>query len=185
LTARPHAGSAVLDRFLSQLNRERLAVELPLPPLSRDGVDAMLRALFDWDTPVKQPLLNAIYALTEGNPFFVAEVASALVARGDITWAAGRWQAKALTQLDIPHSLRLIVQGHLRQLSAEATDLLALAAVAGRSFDFDLLARLTGYDESTLLRLIRELVAARLVVEQTPDTFAFRHALTREAIYAG
>ena len=185
LTARPHAGSAVLDRFLSQLNRERLAVELPLPPLSRDGVDAMLRALFDWDTPVNPPLLNAIYALTEGNPFFVEEVASALVARGDIAWVAGRWQAKALTQLDIPHSLRLIVQGHLRQLSAEATDLLALAAVAGRSFDFDLLARLTGYDESTLLRLIRELVAARLVVEQTPDTFAFRHALTREAIYAG
>ena len=185
LTTRPQGGSPALERFLMQLNRERLAVEMRLAPLSRDGVDAMLRALFQWDAPVKQPLLNAIYALTEGNPFFVEEVASALVARGDIFRADGRWRYKALTQLAIPHSLRLIVQSHLRGLSAEAADLLALAAVAGRSFDFDLLAGLMGQDEATLLRLIRELVAARLVVEEAPDRFAFRHALAREAIYAG
>ncbi|HSN73475.1 MAG TPA: AAA family ATPase, partial [Anaerolineae bacterium] len=185
LSTRPAAGSAVLDRFLSRLNRERLAVEMPLPPLTRDGVDAMLRSLFSWDSPVKRPLLDAIYALTEGNPYFVEEVARALAERGDIYQSQGRWHAKALAQLDIPHSLRLIVQGHLRMLSAPAADLLALAAVAGRRFDFDLLLRLTSHDEATLLRLVRELTAAGLVVEQEPDTFAFRHALTREAIYAG
>jgi DNA-binding CsgD family transcriptional regulator/tetratricopeptide (TPR) repeat protein len=185
LSTRPAAGSAVLERFLSRLNRERLAVELALPPLSRDGVDAMLRSLFGWDTPIKRPLLEAIYALTEGNPFFVEEVARALVARGDIYPSHGGWQAKALAQLDIPHSLRLIVQGHLRGLSRPAADLLALAAVAGRRFDFDLLLRLTNRDEAALFPLMRELMAAGLVVEQKPDTFAFRHALTREAIYAG
>ena len=185
LTTRPDAGQPVLDRFLSRLNRERLAVEMALPPLTRDGVDAMLRSLFDWDLPVKRPLLDAMYALTEGNPYFVEEVARALVDRGDIYPANGRWLAKPLAQLEIPHSLRLIVQGHLHGLSAEATDLLALAAVAGRRFDFDLLLRLTGQGEATLLRLVRELMAAGLVIEQEPDRFAFRHALTREAIYSG
>ena len=185
LTTRPDAGHVVLDRFLSRLNRERLAVEMALPPLTRDGVDAMLRSLFDWDSPVKRPLLDAIVALTEGNPYFVEEVARALVDRGDIYPANGRWLAKPLAQLEIPHSLRLIVQGHLHGLSAEAADLLALAAVAGRRFDFDLLLRLTGQGEATLLRLVRELMAAGLVIEQEPDIFAFRHALTREAIYSG
>jgi DNA-binding CsgD family transcriptional regulator/ATP-dependent Clp protease adapter protein ClpS len=185
LTTRPDTGRVALDRFLSRLNRERLAVEMALPPLTRDGVDAMLRSLFDWDSPVKRPLLDAIVALTEGNPYFVEEVARALVDRGDLYPANGRWHAKPVAQLEIPHSLRLIVQGHLRGLSAEAADLLALAAVAGRRFDFDLLLRLTSHDEATLLRLVRELMAAGLVMEQEPDIFAFRHALTREAIYSG
>ncbi len=185
LTLRPQDGLQALDGFLASLNRERLAAELPLAPLSRDGVDAMLRSMFSWRGSVKQPLLEAIYALTEGNPFFVEEVTSALVARGDIYPANDGWRQRPIKSLDIPHSLRLVVLGRVRQASPQAAELLALAAVAGRSFDFDLLVRLTGYRETTLLQLIGELVAARLLVEETPDRFAFRHALTREAIYAG
>jgi DNA-binding CsgD family transcriptional regulator len=194
LTARPRAGSPALDRFLAQVNRERLVPEIRLAPLSPDGVDAMLRSMFGWELPVKRRFLNAIYALTEGNPFFVEEVAHALVAREDIFYADGRWQYRALDRLDIPRSLRRIVRQRTGQLRPAAADLLALAAVAGRNFDFDLLARLTGHDEPALLALLRELVAAGLVVEEAPEGtgagepgtgFAFRHALTREAIYAG
>src|SRR5262249_35152863 len=47
------------------------------------------------------------------------------------------------------------------------------------------LAGLTGLQESDLLSLVRELIGAQLVVEDTADRFAFRHALTRQAIYAG
>ena len=32
---------------------------------------------------------------------------------------------------------------------------------------------------------MRELIAAQLVVEESADRFAFRHALTRQAVYAG
>jgi DNA-binding CsgD family transcriptional regulator len=56
--------------------------------------------------------------------------------------------------------------------------------LAGRRFDFALLQRLTGHDEATLLGLIKNLIAAQLVVEESADVFAFRHALTREALYA-
>jgi DNA-binding NarL/FixJ family response regulator len=68
-------------------------------------------------------------------------------------------------------------------LSAEARTVLQTAAVTGRRFDFDLLARVTGLNEGHLLPLVRELVGAQLVVEQSADRFAFRHALTREAVY--
>lgn len=34
-----------------------------------------------------------------------------------------------------------------------------------------------------LLALIKELVAAQLVVEEAPDHFVFRHALTQQAVY--
>jgi DNA-binding CsgD family transcriptional regulator/tetratricopeptide (TPR) repeat protein len=56
--------------------------------------------------------------------------------------------------------------------------------VAGRRFDFELLQTLTNHDEKELLALVKELIGAQLVVEESADHFAFRHALTREAIYA-
>ena len=62
---------------------------------------------------------------------------------------------------------------------------LPCAAVAGRHFDFDLLQEVTGQDEPGLLALMKELIAAQLVIEETADQFAFRHALTRQAVYSG
>jgi DNA-binding CsgD family transcriptional regulator len=185
LTTRPEPQSPAVSQFLAQMHRERLAQEIHVPPLSRDAVDALLRSMFDWDRPVNRSLLDAIYELTEGNPFFVEEVATTLVSTGDIFVTGGLWQAKPLTHLPIPHSLRLIVQQRTNRLSPPAADLLALAAVAGHKFDFELLAWLTAQDEESLLALIKELIAMQLVAEETPDTFAFRHALTREAIYSG
>jgi len=185
LTTRPQADAPALAQFLTQLNRERLAQEIRLQPLSPEGVEALLRSMFEWDTPLNRPFLSAIYTLTEGNPFFVEEVVNTLVANGNIFFTGDGWRYKPLDQLVIPHSLKLIVQQRTNQLSPAAADLLAVAAVAGRHFDFDLLAQLTGADEPTLLQLMRELVTARLVVEESADRFAFRHALTREAIYAG
>jgi predicted ATPase len=38
--------------------------------------------------------------------------------------------------------------------------------------------------EDQLIPLMKDLIAAQLVVEKAPDQFAFRHALTREAIYS-
>lgn len=185
LTARTETESPALGNFLAQMNRERLAQEIRLSPLSRQAVDALLRSMFTWERPVKRALLDAIYLLTEGNPFFIEEVANALVSSGDIFFIDGRWQAKPLARLPIPHSLRLIVQQRTNRLSPPGEELIALAAVAGYRFDFELLAHLTGWDEDRLLVLIKELVAAQLVAEISPDTFTFRHALTREAIYSG
>ena len=185
LTFRPETNSAALERFLAQLNRERFAQEMRVQPLSREAVDALLRTMLGWEKPVNPSLLSAIYTLTEGNPFFVEEVVNALVATGDLFQVAGLWQTKPLSHLPIPHSLNLLVQQRTNQLSPPAIQVLALAAVAGYKFDFAILAQLTAQDEDTLLALIKELVALRLVVEETPDQFNFRHALTREAIYSG
>jgi tetratricopeptide (TPR) repeat protein len=45
------------------------------------------------------------------------------------------------------------------------------------------LQALTGHNDTELLALVKELMAAQLVVEESADRFAFRHALTREALY--
>src|SRR6202023_3276456 len=83
-----------------------------------------------------------------------------------------------------PRSIQDAVQQRTDRLSDSARRVLSLAAVAGRRFDFALLQELTRHDEQQLLQLIKELIAAQLVVEESAEQFAFRHALTRQAIYA-
>ena len=174
-----------LARWLAQLERERLAPELPLLPLTRDEVAAMMRAIFMLPRPVRAEFLDAIYTLSEGNPFTVEELLTSLVAAGDIFYADGVWDRKPIQELRIPRNRREAVQARVAQLSASARQLLTLAAVIGRRFDFALLQHLTQQTEDMIIALIRELIDAQLVVEESADQFAFRHALTRQAIYTG
>jgi len=173
-----------LQHFLAQLDRERLAQELWLAHLTRDDVDAMLRAIFSLPRSARLDLRDPIYELTEGNPFFVEEVLKSLIAAGDIFYMNGRWDRKPLAELRIPRSVQDALQQRTDLLSEQARRVLTLAAVIGRHFDFALLQELIQQDEAQLLQLIKELIAAQLVVEESAEQFAFRHALTRQAVYA-
>lgn len=183
LTYRSDAMHQALVRFLSELNRERISTDLELSALDITEVDQMLRTIFEQRHPVRAEFLKAVFELTEGNPFFIEEVVKSLVATGDIYYADGIWDRKPLGELRIPLSVQDAVQRRMEQLSRPAQELLALAAVAGRRFDVDLLRQLTPWNERELVSLIKELVGAQLVVEETWNRFAFRHALTRQAIY--
>jgi DNA-binding CsgD family transcriptional regulator len=183
LTYRGEEAGASLGRFLLSLNRARLAEALALPALNPPEVDALLRAIFDQPRPTSAEFLRALYLLTEGNPFFIEEVLKTLLAAGDIFYRAGVWDRKPLQQLRIPASVGLAVEQRTRQLAPGAYGLLQQAAVVGRRFDFALLQELTGMDEITVVAHLKQLVAAQLIVEESDDQFAFRHALTREAVY--
>ena len=76
------------------------------------------------------------------------------------------------------------VRRRVDALSDGARALLPLCAVIGRRFDFALLTALSGSGEEALLGDVKELVEAAIIVEESPDRFAFRHALMREAIHS-
>src|SRR5262249_26229423 len=133
---------------------------------------------------IRQEFADTIHDLTEGNPFFIEETLKSLVERGDIYRSAGQWTRKELQELRIPRTVQIAVAQHLEQLSDGARRIVTLAAVAGRRFDFSLLQAITGYGEAELVGLVKELLRAQLVVEESADSFAFRHALTQQAIYS-
>jgi predicted ATPase/DNA-binding CsgD family transcriptional regulator len=180
-----------LSSWLAQLDRERLAHEIRLMPLSRNDVDTMLSAIFDQRHTALDmrrflhgELLDILCTLTEGNPFFVEEILSSLITAGDIFYVQGYWNRRSGSEVSIPRSIQDAVQRRIEHVGEAARHVLILAAVAGRQFDFALLQQLTQYDEHQLLLLMKELVSAQLVVEESADQFAFRHALTRQAIYS-
>jgi DNA-binding CsgD family transcriptional regulator len=173
-----------LRHFLALLDRTRQVHEIALGRLDRQGTEAMIGAIFTQRQPIRPDFVDALYALTDGNPFFLEETLKALVASGDIYRVAAGWTRKQMSELRIPRTVADAVQRRVQALSPAAHQLLTLAAVAGQRFDLDLLADVLRLDESALLTQIKELIAAQFVVEQDDDQFAFRHALTRQAIYS-
>jgi predicted ATPase len=77
-----------LRPFLTEVHRERLAQEITLTPLSRDEVNEMLREISLTQHPLSADLLDTIYLLTEGNPFFVEELLSASLTMAKSTWTS-------------------------------------------------------------------------------------------------
>jgi DNA-binding CsgD family transcriptional regulator/tetratricopeptide (TPR) repeat protein len=166
------------------LDRELIAQEIRLAPLTRAEVAQLLKAILDQPQELSAEFVEAIYSLTEGNPFFAEEICTSLVASGDVYFVDGQWRRKPLSQINIPDSVQRLIQQRLGRISQPARQLIDLAAVSGRSFDFAVLQVLTGHSDGELVALVKELMAARLVVEESAEQFAFRHALTREALYS-
>ena len=184
LTYRGEEVGARLERLIAELARARVATELRVERLARDEVGEMLGAIFGAHGTLGDDFLRRLYDLTEGNPFFVEETLKGLIVAGDVVSTADGWRARPLERVYVPRTSVDAVRRRLAALSAPARNVASVAAVAGRRFNFTLLARLTDLDEQALLAPVKELIAAQLVVEESDDRFAFRHALTREAIYA-
>ena len=176
--------NASLSHFLAELERERLASVFTLKRLGLGELSDMLRATLQLGQAPRTEFLQRLYTLTEGNPFFVEEVLKSLVAEGDLFISEDGWDRKPIDQLHIPLTIQDAVQRRSSRLSAAAAAVLQLAAVVGRSFDFSVMRELAGLDEPQLLQVIHELIGAQLILEVTPEQFAFRHAISRKAVYA-
>ncbi len=183
VTYRSEETTPELTHFLAELDRERLGAEFELKRMSPMEVDAMLRAILDLKTPISKELLETIFPLTEGNPFFIEEILKALIVNGDIFYADGTWDRKEINPLQIPRTIQDAVQRRTQQLDEHTLQALTLAAVMGRRFDFRLLQELLEVNEEELTAMLKRLVKAQLVVEESVDQYSFRHALTREAVY--
>jgi DNA-binding CsgD family transcriptional regulator/tetratricopeptide (TPR) repeat protein len=155
-----------LENLLAELERARLSTDLRLRRLDRRQVEAMLRAILGDTRGLDSAFARRVFDLTDGNPYFVEEV------------------LRSPDELRLPRTVHDAVQRRTARLSTQAKQVVVLAAVSGRRFEFPLLQRVAGVEESTLIASVKELINAQLVVEESNDRFAFRHALTRESICA-
>jgi DNA-binding SARP family transcriptional activator len=132
-------------------------------------------------------LAHAVYRETDGNPFFVGEILRHLTETGAIYRSAdGRWVAgEALAQTVLPDSVREVIGSRVVRLGKDAEHVLSMAAVIGRDFDLDLLARASRVPDDAVLDLLDAAGGAALVTELTgtPGRFQFTHALIQATLY--
>ncbi len=161
---------------LMELTRERNVDEIQLGPLARLEVGRMAQQILKEERPISSGWLDFLMPLTEGNPFLVEEMTRSLALAGA---RPDNWD-----QLQIPRGIQRTIQSRVEGLPEGTRHIMSLASVIGERFDFALLQEISAVDEQTLLRSLKEMISAQLVVELLADQFSFRHAITRQVVYA-
>jgi class 3 adenylate cyclase/tetratricopeptide (TPR) repeat protein len=156
----------------------------PLPPAE---AEAVLESLLGSD-PALHELKRRLIERTERNPFFLEETVRALMdaevlvgQRGALRLAAD-WQ-----NFRIPSGIRAVLAARLDRLSPEDKRLLQAASVIGPEVSLKLVAAIVDDVEEHVREQLGRLQAAEFVSETSlfPDwQYTFRHALTREVVYA-
>ncbi|MEV5875223.1 AAA family ATPase [Streptomyces sp. NPDC052101] len=158
-----------LRPLLAELVRLPAVERLELRPLPDPEVARLVRALDDHTArPLPEAVVRGIVARAEGNAFYAQELFAAAGAD-----AGG-----------VPSGLADLLLIRVEQLPETAQQVLRTAAVAGRRVEHEVLLEAAGLPEDALEAALREAVGRQLLVPGDGDTYAFRHALTREAVYA-
>ncbi|HVF40749.1 MAG TPA: AAA family ATPase [Gemmatimonadaceae bacterium] len=171
-----------LRRLLGSLARDRVGEEMRIEPLDRDQTAEMLRCMLDAEPD--PAFTSVIWRRCEGNPFFVEELLTVLMKGGPVVPDANA--AEALDRARLPATVSESVLSRVHALGPSAVEALSVAAVIGRSFEFDDLCVALGISEEDLTDVIEQLVAQQLLREEPGadgDRYAFPHALMQEALY--
>jgi DNA-binding SARP family transcriptional activator len=167
---------------LANLRHERLMKQVELAGLPERDT-ARLVGLRVGRPPTAE-FARALYAETEGNPFFIEEMLRHLADSGVEVRSAGAFD---LQRFGLPDDVRELISRRLARLSEDAIETMRVAAVIGRDFDGALLENVLALDEDRFLAALDEALATGLVGESAtaPGSYSFAHALIRETLYEG
>jgi len=177
-----------LADLLAQLHGEDGVHRVALSGLDEPDVVALLEAAAGHELDdAGRRLAHHFARETDGNPFFVAELLRHLIESGEIAQGEdGRWHLEGdLGDLGLPQSVREVVGRRVERLGEDIQAAMNVAAVIGRDFDVDLLARVSGWNEDDLLDMLEQAARASVVTESadTLGRFSFAHALINHTLY--
>jgi DNA-binding NarL/FixJ family response regulator len=156
-----------LRPFLAELDRLERVRRIELQPFSRLELVAQLTGILG--AHPDPAIADALFVRSAGNAFFAEELLAATEdGNGHL----------------LPETLRDALMVRVEALSPPTQQVLRVIAAAGRSVTHGLLAGVAAVDEPGLTDALREAVTHHVLVQgRADDTYAFRHALMREAVY--
>ncbi|MEU4541099.1 AAA family ATPase [Streptosporangium sp. NPDC023825] len=172
-----------LRRMLVSLAGEASVTRVRLTGLAEAEVGDLLAGVTGWPSP--ESVVGAVSRRTQGNPFFVTELARLL----------GGEQGNGA---ELPAGVRDAVRGRLDRLSAWCGRVVSAAAVLGSAVDPPALAAAAGWEVGEVLNALDEAAAAGILTsladagaraggstggatEARPTGVRFGHDLIREA----
>jgi DNA-binding CsgD family transcriptional regulator len=162
-------------RLRGELRRTGRLRQVTVEPLGAEASAALLERTLG---PVAPSLRRAVFDRTDGVPFFVNELGAALAASGRLEAGPSGLELSDGEDVPLPDSVRDAVLLRAAGLSGDAREAVTTAAVAGQTFDPELVTAVAGLAEWP-----DELLRRGLVTEAEPGRMAFRHALVRDAFY--
>jgi DNA-binding SARP family transcriptional activator/predicted ATPase len=156
-----------LAGMLRDLRRTERGAEMALGPLSAEDTASLAANIADGRPEAGRRVL---YERTRGNPLFIVEMV-----RAGLDDDAGD---------ALPPKVHAVIRTRFAQLGAATRDVAAQAAVVGRPFTSDLLAKVSGADEDAVAAAIDELYDRRLIQRHGAGAYDFTHGLLRDVCYA-
>jgi class 3 adenylate cyclase len=173
---------SVIGQVFGDLRRDGIVDRIRLTGLDSAATGALLIA---WaGQPVPEALVKTVHTETDGNPFFIEELIAQLAETDDAATSADHSRlATSLLELGVPEGVANLVRRRASRLTEPARNILAVAAVAGREFDLDVIAAAANAKEDEAVDALDEATAIGLVEQVTPNgRFRFAHSLIRSAI---
>jgi class 3 adenylate cyclase/tetratricopeptide (TPR) repeat protein len=156
---------------------------LQLGPLPSGGDREFVRALVGSALP--DEVERSIFAVSEGNPFFLEQQVKALVDGGAVTRRAEGWRFDGDDNTQIPETIEKVILSRLDRLEPTTRQTLVAASVLGRAFGSEPLGALVD-DASSLASdldaLVRVGLVDRVASGSTAD-YRFAHAVIQETAY--
>ncbi|HLX25997.1 MAG TPA: AAA family ATPase, partial [Candidatus Cybelea sp.] len=162
--------------LLPRFHRSPQTRAISLEPLPDRDVRRLIRLTLGERERLTAHDVAEIVERAEGNPFFAEELLKGTLERSPAQTGVRQ----------LPATIRAAVLERCASLDDSTRNVLVRAAVIGRRFDTSLLASMCRESMPELIAALRRLRDLQMIEElpDTPARYAFRHELTREAIYA-
>jgi class 3 adenylate cyclase/tetratricopeptide (TPR) repeat protein len=180
--------ASALVETLGSLRRQIGVSRIDLTGLDDTGVVTLMEAASGQTLEEDEVgLAHAIHRETDGNPFFVIEVLRHLTETGAIVQDhTGRWvPSELLDEASLPDGVREVIGARVVRLGKRAEEVLSVASVVGRDFDFELVVTAARATDDEVLEILDASAAAALVreLDTPPGRYSFAHSLIQRTIY--
>lgn len=176
--------------MLDSFRGDRRFSSIALGPFSPSDHRLFLETLIG-GSDLSAGLTERLYEGTEGNPFFTKELVRSLLDSGGITKdQTGTWTLSAETGIStdsLPATIQQAVEKRIKRLPDDLREILSIASVIGKTFDFADLETLTGESQDVESGVDR-LVEDGLIEEEREsrgDRLTFSSGVVRDVLYAG
>jgi ABC-type transport system substrate-binding protein len=181
--------SHALTQMLDGLRGDRRFAQITLGPFTPAHHREFLSTLIGGAT-FDDELARRLFDSTEGNPFFTKELIRSLLDAGSIVQdKSGSWALSGGIDISsdaLPATIQQAVEKRIGRLPEELRDVLSIAAVMGKTFDFRDLEKLAR-DADDLDDIVDRLIQEGLIEEERQsrgDTLVFSSGVVREVLYA-
>jgi class 3 adenylate cyclase/tetratricopeptide (TPR) repeat protein len=160
--------------------------QLTLNRLSNRESLAMVNYILNTEN-IDKDLEELILTHAEGVPFFIEEFLKSLKDLKIIEIKEGKYHlGKQIQQVTVPSTIEDMIMARVDSLTDDAKELLQIASVIEREFEYELIKQVFGSLEKDLLTRLSILKESELLYERgiyPQSTYIFKHSLTREVVY--
>ena len=154
--------------------------EIHLKPFS----EAVTGELLDAFAPLPSPVRDLLVRRSGGNPFFLEELARALIDEGTVVREDSRWVvAGEIEYTQVPTTVQKVILARADRLPEIERWVLQAASVLGWSFHKSVLEKVSEEAVEKPLLALQKADFVFLQAKQPEPEYVFRHWLIRDAIY--